>query len=193
MFPFQVFQTSWLTQAQILTDAVDDIVTVEDFLFVSESHILEDVNRCCLALQEQDSAGLQTVSASIRGRGMRISEVVTQEMDGFEAGDYSDRVREAVKLLQTELIPNFERHVVTAVGGVEEGYKGVDENEFIEACRLVYDGVREVRRAVLVNREAGEDTDTEEEEQEEVTRSLEVAEVSLVDEYPDISGEKLVM
>ena len=43
--PIQVFQTSWRTQAQILTDAVDDIVAVEDFLFVSESHILEDVNR----------------------------------------------------------------------------------------------------------------------------------------------------
>ena len=52
----------------------------------------------------------------------------------------------------------------------------------------MYDGVREVRRAVLVNREAGEDTDTEEEQEEEVTRTMEVAEVSLVDEYPDISG-----
>ena len=52
----QVFQTSWLTQAQILTDAVDDIVTVEDFLFVSESHILEDVNRSqrqCHILKKQ--------------------------------------------------------------------------------------------------------------------------------------------
>ena len=45
LFLLQVFQSSWLTQAQILTDAVADIVTVEDFLFVSESHILEDVNR----------------------------------------------------------------------------------------------------------------------------------------------------
>ena len=27
-----------------------------------------------------------------------------------------------------------------------------DENEFIDASRLVYDGVREVRRAVLTNR-----------------------------------------
>ena len=45
LFPLQVFQSSLLTQAQILTDAVADIVTVDDFLFVSESHILEDVNR----------------------------------------------------------------------------------------------------------------------------------------------------
>lgn len=30
--------------------------------------------------------------------------------------------------------------------------KDVDENEFIDASRLVYDGVREIRRAVLMNR-----------------------------------------
>ena len=57
----------------------------------------------------------------------------------------------------------------------------------------MYDGVREVRRAVLVNREAGEDTDTEEEQEEEVTRTMEVAEVSLVDEYPDISGMETIL
>ena len=27
-----------------------------------------------------------------------------------------------------------------------------DENEFIDASRMVYDGVREIRRAVLLNR-----------------------------------------
>jgi hypothetical protein len=29
--------------------------TINDFLTVSESHILEDVNRCVLALQERDA------------------------------------------------------------------------------------------------------------------------------------------
>lgn len=30
--------------------------------------------------------------------------------------------------------------------------KDVDENDFIDASRLMYDGVREIRRAVLMNR-----------------------------------------
>ena len=34
-----------------MTDAVDDITTVDDFLAVSENHILEDVNDCVAALQ----------------------------------------------------------------------------------------------------------------------------------------------
>ena len=47
-----------MVQVRILTEAVDDIVTVDDFLAVSENHILEDVNKCCLALQEGDSETL---------------------------------------------------------------------------------------------------------------------------------------
>jgi catenin alpha len=38
-------------QVRILTDAVDDITTVDDFLAVTENHILEDVNECVAALQ----------------------------------------------------------------------------------------------------------------------------------------------
>ena len=56
-------------------------------------------------------------------------------------------------MLQTDVIPNFTHHVDSAADHIHEGYKGVEENEFIDACRLVYDGVREVRRAVLINRE----------------------------------------
>ena len=44
-------------------------------------------------------------------------------MDSYEAGEYSDRVKEAVKLLQTDVIPNFAQHVDTAVESMHEGYK----------------------------------------------------------------------
>ena len=88
---------------------------------------------------------MQGVAGGIKGRSIRISDVVSAEMDNFEPGVYSDRVLEAVKLLQTDVIPNFSQHVNSAAGSMEEGYKGVDENEFIDACRLVYDGVREVK------------------------------------------------
>lgn len=44
--------------------------------------------------------------------------------------------------------------------------KELDENEFIDASRLVYDGVREIRRAVLMNR-ADEDLDPEDVELDE--------------------------
>ena len=52
-----VFKDAWERQVRILTEAVDDITTIDDFLAVSESHILEDVNKCVLALQDRDGEG----------------------------------------------------------------------------------------------------------------------------------------
>lgn len=190
----EVFKIAWEQQLQLLTDAVDDIVTVEDFLAVSENHILEDVNRCCLALQEKDSGTLESVAASIRGRSWRISDVVTAEMDNFQPGVYTERVMEAVKLFQSDVIPNFSSHVSGAVISLADS-NAVDENEFIDASRLVYDGVREIRRAVLLNREEEVDSDTEWEETGDcsevgsVRPQVESRTDSMIDEYPDISGQ----
>ena len=51
------------------------------------------------------------------------------------------------------VVPHFAREVEEAVNALSSRPPGyVDENEFIEASRLVYDGVREIRRAVLMNR-----------------------------------------
>ena len=119
----EVFQQAWeaqvllllmlllllqlLLQVRILTDAVDDIVTVDDFLAVSENHILEDVNKCCLALQvlflllkstpttstqEGDSETLDRIAGAIRGRSSRIGDVVAAEMDNYEPGLYTEKV-----------------------------------------------------------------------------------------------------
>jgi catenin alpha len=50
-------------------------------------------------------------------------------------------------------MPNFAERVEIAVSALSTNpSKDVDENEFIDASRLVYDGVREIRRAVLMNR-----------------------------------------
>lgn len=51
------------------------------------------------------------------------------------------------------VMPNFAQRVEIAVDALSSNpAKEVDENEFIDASRLVYDGVREIRRAVLMNR-----------------------------------------
>ena len=64
----EVFRLACQQQLAILTDAVDDIIAIEDFLAVSENQILEDVNRCCLALQEGDADLL----AQVRYRDMSV-------------------------------------------------------------------------------------------------------------------------
>lgn len=136
------YRLAWENQVRILTEAVDDITTIDDFLAVSESHILEDVNRCVIALQESSKEDamdiLRNAAGAIQGRSARICHVVEAEMDNYEPCVYTKRVLEAVKVLRDQ--------VMNALS------QDVDENEFMEASRLVYDGVREIRRAVLMNR-----------------------------------------
>lgn len=149
----EVFKQAWENQVRILTEAVDDITTIDDFLAVSENHILEDVNKCVLALQEGDADTLDRTAGAIRGRSTRVCSVVGAEMDNYEPCIYTKRVLEAVKVLKDQVMPKFGQRVAVAVEALSGNpAKDVDENDFIDASRLVYDGVREIRRAVLMNR-----------------------------------------
>ncbi|EDV33982.1 uncharacterized protein Dana_GF20570 [Drosophila ananassae] len=189
------YRQAWEVQVRILTEAVDDITTIDDFLAVSENHILEDVNKCVMALQVGDAKDLRTTAGAIQGRSSRVCNVVEAEMDNYEPCIYTKRVLEAVKVLREQVMNKFDQRVEAAVGALANtSNKDVDENDFIDASRLVYDGVREIRRAVLMNRSSEDlDTDTEFEPVEDLTletRSRSSAHTGdqTVDEYPDISG-----
>ncbi|XP_039762989.1 catenin alpha isoform X2 [Pararge aegeria] len=188
------FARAWEAAVRLLTDAVDDITTIDDFLAVSENHILEDVNKCVVALQEGDPDSLERTAGAIRGRASRVCSVVTQEMDNYEPCIYTKRVLEAVTVLRDQVMSKFAVRVDAAVSALGGGAgAGLDENDFIDASRLVYDAVREIRRAVLMNRDE-EELDPEDVELDEhytlETRSKSSAHTGEhgVDEYPDISG-----
>uniref|UniRef100_A0A3Q3Q7Q2 Catenin (cadherin-associated protein), alpha 1 n=1 Tax=Monopterus albus TaxID=43700 RepID=A0A3Q3Q7Q2_MONAL len=162
-----LFKEQWEKQVRVLTDAVDDITSIDDFLCVSENHILEDVNKCVIALQEKDVDGLDRTAGAIRGRAARVVHVVTSEMDNYEPGVYTEKVLEATKLLTDTVMPRFTEQVESAVEALSaNSSQPVDENEFIDASRLVYDGIRDIRKAVLMIRtpEELDDSDFETED-----------------------------
>ncbi|XP_009877200.1 PREDICTED: catenin alpha-3 isoform X3 [Apaloderma vittatum] len=162
-----LFKEQWEKQVRVLTDAVDDITSIDDFLAVSENHILEDVNKCVIALQEKDVDGLDRTAGAIRGRAARVIHVVTSEMDNYEPGVYTEKVLEATKLLSNTVMPRFTEQVEAAVEALSsDPAQPVDENEFIDASRLVYDGIRDIRKAVLMIRtpEELDDSDFETED-----------------------------
>ncbi|KAM5299117.1 catenin alpha-1 isoform 3-T3 [Ctenodactylus gundi] len=162
-----LFKEQWEKQVHVLTDAVDDITSIDDFLAVSENHILEDVNKCVIALQEKDVDGLDRTAGAIRGRAARVIHVVTSEMDNYEPGVYTEKVLEATKLLSNTVMPRFTEQVEVAVEALSsDPAQPMDENEFIDASRLVYDGIRDIRKAVLMIRtpEELDDSDFETED-----------------------------
>uniref|UniRef100_A0A4W5R1E3 Uncharacterized protein n=1 Tax=Hucho hucho TaxID=62062 RepID=A0A4W5R1E3_9TELE len=74
-------------------------------------------------------------------------------MDNYEPGVYTEKVLEATKLLTNTVMPRFTEQVEAAVEALSANPTlPVDENEFIDASRLVYDGVRDIRKAVLMIR-----------------------------------------
>lgn len=179
-----VFRDAWINQVRILTEAVDEITTIDDFLAVSENHILEDVNACVTCLQSGDLDTMERTANAIRGRCGRIAAVVTAEMDNYEPGYYTERVLDTVNLLTATVMPNFAEKVFHA--------SNIDEKDFIDASRLVYEGVREIRRTVLLNRNSMEFDSDEGTEMDVATLDSRPESTTLgmvgVDEYPEISG-----
>ena len=145
-----MFKKSWVEQVKIFMDAVDDIISVNYFLNVVENHVLEDVKHCCRSMENQDVVQLARYSRAIYQRCGRLCDVVSADMERYEPGLYTDRVIEAVKILRKELMPIFSRKVSDTIKDSKSN-KDIDENEFIDSCRLIYDGVRDVRHAYLAN------------------------------------------
>ena len=53
-----LLKEEWEKPVHVLTDGVDDVISTDDFLAVSESHILEYVNKRVIAPHEKDVDGL---------------------------------------------------------------------------------------------------------------------------------------
>lgn len=73
--------------------------TVNIFFPPKENHILEDVNKCVIALQEGDVDTLDRTAGAIRGRAARVVHIINAEMENYEPGVYTERVLESIKLL----------------------------------------------------------------------------------------------
>ena len=90
---------------------------------------------------------------------------------------------QALYAFRDNIMPHYSKLVEAAINALSKNGGNIDENEFIDACRWVYDGVREIRRAVLVNRayediESDSDIEEEDEEPEPRSRTTSVAESS---------------
>nr|XP_021139104.1 catenin alpha-3-like isoform X4 [Columba livia] len=95
----EMYRSTWENHIHVLTEAVDDITSIDDFLAVSESHILEDVNKCIIALREQNADNLDHAAGAIRGRASRVAHIVSGEMDNYEPGAYTEGVMTNVQYL----------------------------------------------------------------------------------------------
>ena len=186
---------SWLEAVVVLTEAVDSIVTIDDFLAVSESHVLEDVKEVFMAVEERDLVTLADISSSIQARVQRITEVVRAEMERFELSDYKETVIKAVNTLEKVTVKNFSANIQMIMENFQSSLE-INEADllgYLDTCQLVCEGVRNVRCAVILREssDSGESESLENETLQETEDQKEVENLCVIEsEEPSLGSEE---
>nr|XP_033796352.1 catenin alpha-3 isoform X2 [Geotrypetes seraphini] len=168
----EIYKTIWSSNILVLTEAVDDITSIDDFLAVSESHILEDVNKCIIALREQDVDRLDQAAGAIRGRATRVAHIVSGEMDNYESGAYTRRVKKHVQYLTESAIPEFVSQVSIALDALtKDSMCMFDDNKLVDISKKIYDAIHDIRYSVLLIRSSEELEDISDLEEDYETQS----------------------
>ncbi|CAJ0588735.1 unnamed protein product [Cylicocyclus nassatus] len=164
-----LFRDIWQDKVRLLTMAIDSIMTLDDFLAVSEAHIVEDAMTGLQAVHEGDGDMLDRASGAIRGRSLRVCSAVDAEMDALQPSAYTERVKLATRRLRDDMLSQYAVRAEAVVTRLEatsanstQEERDRDSDEFINACTLVHDAVKEIRNALLVNRHP-EDVDSDNE------------------------------
>ncbi|XP_037661300.1 catenin alpha-3 isoform X3 [Choloepus didactylus] len=168
----EMYKRTWENHIHVLTEAVDDITSIDDFLAVSESHILEDVNKCIIALRDQDVDNLDRAAGAIRGRAARVAHIVTGEMDSYEPGAYTEGVMRNVNFLTSTAIPEFVTQVNVALDALSKNSMDVfDDNQFVDISKKIYDTIHDIRCSVMMIRTPEELEDVSDLEEDYEVRS----------------------
>ncbi|XP_068272590.1 catenin alpha-3 isoform X2 [Nyctibius grandis] len=168
----EMYRSTWENHIHVLTEAVDDITSIDDFLAVSESHILEDVNKCIIALREQNADNLDCAAGAIRGRASRVAHIVSGEMDNFEPGTYTEGVMTNVQYLTKNVIPEFISQVNIALESLSKNTVHLfDDNQFVDISKKVYDTIHNIRCSVMMIRTPEELEDVSDLEEDHDARS----------------------
>uniref|UniRef100_A0A915LA29 Catenin alpha-2 n=1 Tax=Romanomermis culicivorax TaxID=13658 RepID=A0A915LA29_ROMCU len=175
------FCDAWNQSVRVLTLAVDSMITLDDFIAVSEAHIVEDVKTCIEALvscnqmqaenRENSIELFDRAAGAIRGRSLRVCDVVEAEMEFRQPDAYVDRVRQAVTALRNDALPDFAHKAELDVEILKRpGQQQVDTDEFINSATTVHSKMLEIRHAILMNRDLG-DIDSDEEYEEDFQKT----------------------
>ncbi|NXC47257.1 CTNA3 protein, partial [Penelope pileata] len=168
----EMYRSTWENHIHVLTEAVDDITSIDDFLAVSESHILEDVNKCIIALREQNADNLDHAAGVIRGRASRVAHIVSGEMDNYEPGAYTEGVMKNVQYLTKHVIPEFVSQVNVALESLSKNTVHLfDDNQFVDVSKKVYDTIHNIRCSVMMIRTPEELEDVSDLEEDHDARS----------------------
>uniref|UniRef100_A0A674CEP0 Catenin alpha-1 n=1 Tax=Salmo trutta TaxID=8032 RepID=A0A674CEP0_SALTR len=161
--------------AQVFREHANKLIEVAN-LACSISNNEEGVKLVRMAASQLETLCPQVINAALALAAKPNSKVAQDNMDLFKDSwekqvrvltDAVDDITSIDDFLCVSVMPRFTEQVEAAVEALSANPTlPVDENEFIDASRLVYDGVRDIRKAVLMIRtpEELDDSDFETED-----------------------------
>uniref|UniRef100_A0AAX7TMJ6 Catenin alpha-1 n=1 Tax=Astatotilapia calliptera TaxID=8154 RepID=A0AAX7TMJ6_ASTCA len=161
--------------AQVFREHANKLIEVAN-LACSISNNEEGVKLVRMAASQLESLCPQVINAALALAAKPNSKVAQDNMDLFKEQwekqvrvltDAVDDITSIDDFLCVSVMPRFTEQVESAVEALSANpSQPVDENEFIDASRLVYDGIRDIRKAVLMIRtpEELDDSDFETED-----------------------------
>ncbi|GMT10014.1 hypothetical protein PFISCL1PPCAC_1311, partial [Pristionchus fissidentatus] len=164
----EVMRKMWESKVHALTLGVGALISLDDFLAVTEAHIVEDAMSAVNAIAEGQVAQLDSCAGAIRGRCLRVYDMVDEELECLEIGGMTaETVKQANKILREE-VRRFETQSTSLLDKLENAEnmsqqeRSADATEFSNSCTLVLTAVKNIRNALLVNRNPDDvDSDNE--------------------------------
>ena len=147
----ETFKNYWLNELKLLILAVDDITLINEFLYVCEHELFIDLNRSIRALNERDLDTFDEFNQRVISRTYRICDVVQYEMNNYEPCEFTNKVYQQVSIIRNKILKDFQQSTNNNILAIKTTPDQLaEENEFIDSARLIYDIVRELRKALLL-------------------------------------------
>nr|AYN71347.1 alpha-catenin [Oscarella pearsei] len=146
------FEDFWMHQVKELTFAVDDVIDIDDFLVVSEYHLLEELKSSMMAVQVGNPDTMDMHLANVKGIVSRLCDVVLAEISRAmdeKQDEYAKTMENSVSCLQEIAMSQYISCIDEILDQLSDNAEALfDERQCSQKARAVLHGVKRVRQAV---------------------------------------------
>jgi hypothetical protein len=145
-------RSQWYATIELLKLSIDDVVSINDFLYVYENRILKTVHTCFESINSKNNINQIEIITSKRSDLKylikRVCQVVTDETAKYEPCDLIYKIFTIVKHLDKSVgndIDNSLQKILDNKNIGDESLMNVYINEFADTSRSICDNIRTLR------------------------------------------------
>ncbi|XP_011409567.2 PREDICTED: catenin alpha-2-like [Amphimedon queenslandica] len=153
------FKEAWVDKVTLLTDSLDAVIPLQDFIAVTEAHVREDSRHFMEMAESQNFIGTANSGNVIQGRCQRMVQVLFADI-GNNPSRYSHEhvheIEQHTKKLQEQTLVEFQKKVAELPKKHGTKYYNSEVQKLEDHLQLINDSVRDIRKSVLKTRTKAE-------------------------------------